>query len=213
MKKRHLIIACTVVALVLVVYAFVTQKQAKRNTDEQREESELQFAPGVEAVLQQKIQLVRELLAHPLVLRAVEASNATNSNISLQEIKRLDEAWRSAADHSDTVRPFETNEAARTLIEFQESHGEFSEIFITDRHGLNVAQTNKTSDFYQADEEWWQTAYANGRGTESHGPIEFDESAQTEAIALYVPVMHPETKTVVGVGKAIVSIVGIKLDL
>ena len=89
----------------------------------------------------------------------------------------------------------------------------FPEIFVVDTYGLNVGQTNKTTDFYQADEDWWVRSYNEGVGLAFHGPIEFDESAQKVAIALYVPIIDPATSRAIGVVKAIVGIAFIKSEL
>ncbi len=50
----------------------------------------------------------------------------------------------------------------------------FPEIFVTNKYGANVAQTQKTSDYYQADEEWWQVAKDKGLYV---GDVEYDKSA------------------------------------
>src|SRR3989304_4846078 len=36
--------------------------------------------------------------------------------------------------------------------------GEFAEIFVTESHGYTVAGSERTSDFVQSDEVWWQRA-------------------------------------------------------
>ena len=99
------------------------------------------------------------------------------------------------------------------LVEFQKEHPEFYEIFVTDKLGLNAAQTNETSDFYQADEDWWIGAYNGGEGREYHGILEFDESAQTEGISIYIPVHDPDTNEVIGISKAVLSVDAIKSEL
>lgn len=171
------------------------------------------FAPEVESVLDERISLARELMADPAIIAGVRQANAEYEGITLAEIERLDQRWRSAEGVDEFIEPFLTNEVARALLEFQEDHPGFSEIFVTGMHGLNVGQTNKTTDFYQADEDWWVESYNNGKGKSFHGPIEFDESAQAEAISLYVPVMDAETLEVLGVAKAVVGIAAIKLEL
>ena len=35
---------------------------------------------------------------------------------------------------------------------------------LTDAKGAVIAATNKTSDYFQADERWWEEAYNNGKG-------------------------------------------------
>lgn len=172
-----------------------------------------ELAPEVEAVLERHSALIAEVLRNPIIVEAIQRANIETKDLTLTEILERDQRWRVSQGVDDFVRPFLTNETARTLIEFQESHPGFSEIFVTDVRGLNVGQTNKTTDYYQADEDWWTYAYDGGRGKASHGSIEFDESSQAEAIALYVPVRDPATQKVIGVAKAVLSIAAIKAEL
>ena len=50
-----------------------------------------------------------------------------------------------------------------------------AEIFVTNKFGVNVAQTNKTTDYYQADEEWWQVAKRDGLFV---GDVSYEQSSQ-----------------------------------
>jgi len=50
----------------------------------------------------------------------------------------------------------------------------FSEIFLTNKYGAIVSATQKTTDYYQADEDWWQKANETGLYTED---LNYDESA------------------------------------
>ena len=104
------------------------------------------------------------------------------------------------------------NETAQILTVFQENNPEFPEIFVTDKVGLNVGQTNKTSDYYQADEDWWVKAYNNGTGKTYYGEIEYDESSKSESIALYNPVFNSQ-REVVGVFKAVLSLSALQREL
>ena len=70
-------------------------------------------------------------------------------------------------------------EAVEMLKEATARRESFVEIFITDRHGYNVAVSNPTSDFVQSDEDWWQRAWENGVDV---GEVELDESAGALAI-------------------------------
>lgn len=148
-----------------------------------------------------------------LIIAEVKKSNEDHRSITLEEIELLDQRWRRSDGMDSFIKPFLTNKVAQRVLSFQEENPGFSEIFVTDEHGLNVGQTNKTTDYYQADEDWWTGAYNAGVGKIFHGPIEFDESAQTEAISIYAPIMDPETERAVGVIKAVLSIAAIKVEL
>ena len=181
--------------------------------DETKEEMAV-FSKEVEDALDKKTDLVTKKIAEsPRIIRLVRESNIKNAGISLSEIKKLDERWMSTEGLDEFIRGFLTNEGSEILVEFQMVHDGYPEIFVTDAKGLNVALTNKTSDYYQADEEWWVRAYDEGRGKSFHGGIEYDESAMSEAIALYIPIMDPDTNKAIGVMKVIVDITAIKREL
>ena len=173
-----------------------------------------EFSIEVQTVLEQRTKRLTEtLIADPVVQQAVRKSNERNKALPLSEILRLDVKWQATEGTDDFIKSFLTNACAERLITFQEAYEGFSEIFIADARGLVVAETNKTSDYYQADEEWWVKAYDAERGHTFHGDIEYDQSAMAEAIAVYVPVMDAQTHHAIGVLKAIVDLTSIKREL
>jgi methyl-accepting chemotaxis protein len=90
----------------------------------------------------------------------------------------------------------------RSLESFQEG-SDLIEIFFTERHGLNVATTNITSDFVQSDEGWWTESMATGRFV---GPPEFDESAGVVAIELAARIDDPSSGRAEGVAKGVLRL-------
>ena len=70
------------------------------------------------------------------------------------------------------------------------------EVFVTDRYGAIVATSNRTSDYYQADENWWVQAYSDSAGATYIGSPEYDESSQTTAINMAVPVRNDKDEVV-----------------
>ena len=95
------------------------------------------------------------------------------------------------------------NEASRFVRKFNSITADFREILITDAMGRLVAASNKTSDYYQADERWWRYAYQEGQGNSFHGDIQFDESANVYGMEIAHPVRDPSSGEVMGVIKAI----------
>ncbi len=173
----------------------------------------VELSPEIERVLSKKIMTIENLARDPIIQSEVIDLNVKNKNLSEADIKALDDKWRASKGVDETVKPYLTNRIALKLLEFQEKNPGFPEIFVTDKYGLNAGQTNKTSDFYQADEQWWISAYEHGAGKSYHGEIEFDDSAQSEAISIYVPVKDIVTGAVLGVIKAVLSVTAIKAAL
>ncbi len=51
----------------------------------------------------------------------------------------------------------------------------YGEVFVTNKYGANIAQTGRTSDFRQDDEQWWQMARRKGMHV---GDVQYDNSAE-----------------------------------
>ena len=137
---------------------------------------------------------------------AAEASTAamTGTLESIQaEIDRLDQQWRAADagnnDDDPLVYSRLYNPVADRLRDFRTILPDNVEVFITDKYGALVAATNRTSDYNQADEEWWQASYNNGQGATYVGPLEYDESSKTYASNLAVPMYGADNKTIAGI--------------
>ncbi len=85
-------------------------------------------------------------------------------------IKTRDLEWTSVS--KDEVTPFmmqliesDTSKFLRKVIEEDKQKEQIfviSEIILTNSLGANVAQTGKTTDYDQSDEDWWQQAKING---------------------------------------------------
>lgn len=172
------------------------------------------LSKSVEDVLSKRIEFVKGTLSgDPVIVEAVRESNEKNRGLSLKEILKLDDRWRGTEGIDEFIKGYIANECSDALVEFQDEHDGYPEIFVADAKGLVVGATNKTSDLYQADEEWWVECYSDGKGKTAHGEIEYDESAMSEAIAVCVPVMDKETGRAIGVMKILVDITAIKMEL
>jgi len=78
----------------------------------------------------------------------------------------------------------------------------YPEIFVTNSYGANVGQTGRTSDYYQADEIWWQQAVAQGIYV---GPVEYDKSAGVSSVDIAVAITN-DVGVTIGVLKAVLDI-------
>lgn len=115
------------------------------------------------------------------------------------QLAELDRQWRAAGDNDPFVRSRIENEAAAELQEYRRTFPENVELLLTDRYGALVAATNRTSDYMQADEEWWQSAWYLGRGALYIGQPEYDESSQTYALNIAAPVYAQDTNELIGI--------------
>jgi hypothetical protein len=140
-------------------------------------------------------------LQDSVVLDAVQRANVRDRDITLAQIEELDREWRKPG--VEIARKLTDKDCNESLTLFQNTYGAFAEIFVTNVHGLNVCETNKTTDYYQADEDWWQRTFTSGISSRQSAP-EFDESAGVFAVPIYLPVRYPTSRAVIGVAKAVV---------
>jgi len=136
------------------------------------------------------------------------AREANETNVLSQtEIERLDRKWRDAdtANNNNDVLVARVlnNDLAGQLRQFQKQFPQHVEVFLTDRQGVNIAATNRTSDYYQADEEWWQAAYENDLFI---GQPEYDESSKVLSLTMATPVRMKESGEIVGILRTTVNL-------
>jgi len=101
----------------------------------------------------------------PEVIAAVQEQNAANSGVTPDQIEALDRQWRAERKVNggtlSNAKMF--NATSEFLKGFKTAaNGPIVEIFIMDDKGLNVAQTDPTSDYMQGDEDKWQKTFGAG---------------------------------------------------
>ena len=140
-------------------------------------------------------------LEQPAVRDALRKANGAHESLQLDEILNLDAKWQEAASGSAFVAGRVDEGCNAYLSRVMRVMPGFVEIFVTDRKGLVVCQTNKTTDYYQADEAWWIEAYDEGKGRAAHSALEYDQSAETYAVAVAVPVYEEGSRHLIGIAK------------
>jgi hypothetical protein len=123
----------------------------------------------------------------PVIVRAVKEQN--EKGMTLEEIKKMDEKWKAHAGIADYMQVLIDSECGKHLRDLQKNTNYFAEIFVMDSKGANVAMTDKTSDYWQGDEDKFQKSYNGGNGSLFIDEVEFDESAQAYLVQVSVPVV------------------------
>lgn len=199
----YVILGLIVLGGALYGYKMSMSGEDKEKMSEKEEKNE--FSPEIEKVLEDYNVALKQLAEDPVIVSAAQFASEQNKDLSESEIKTLDDEWRAMEGDDPHIQTFMTNEGAGRLLTFIDEYEGFPEIFFTDVHGLNVSLTNPTSDYYQADEEWWVDGYAGGVGKAYHGAIEYDESSESSSVSLYIPIYDVNSQ-VVGVMKAVLSL-------
>ena len=162
-------------------------------------------------ILQSEVSLLKGGLASSSIIRAAAAesnSSYTGSDPDIKaQILSLDTQWVAApASGNDLIYKVEHNSAAdqlRLAVKEDPLHAEY---ILTDRYGAAIATSDRSSDYYQADEEWWQAAWNNGQGTVYIGPPQLDASSNTLSVEIVVPVLGSDGGSPIGVIKVVYNI-------
>lgn len=144
---------------------------------------------------------VKAWISGPLVIDAIREQNARHAGLSQSDIDAMDRQWR--AETSAANRPMIDRTLANRLSRYlmqatNDQHGIVTEVFIMDNRGLNVGQSDVTSDFWQGDEAKWQETYLVGPDAMMIDDVELDESTQTFQSQLNMSITDPATGEVIG---------------
>jgi PAS domain S-box-containing protein len=146
-----------------------------------------------------KIEILEEYSMNKQFLTEVIRSNQEFDKMKNMRsyISRKESEWTSypREEISPFMKKIINSELSGKLREktefFEDRYGYrvFGEIFATNKHGVNIAQTGKTTDYRQDDEEWWQVTKRDGLYL---GDVRYDSSADMYSIAMGVRINDRE---------------------
>jgi methyl-accepting chemotaxis protein len=137
------------------------------------------------------------LATSPQVIAAVRAASADAEARGLPslDVPTLERLFARA-------RQLGTDPALRAFITNYTQVSDFAELFFTERRGLIVAASGPTSDFVQADEEWWRQALSRGA---YESQVQHDSSAGVASLEFDVAIRGPDGGRPLGVLKAVLA--------
>nr|WP_314095123.1 hypothetical protein [uncultured Shinella sp.] len=151
---------------------------------------------------------IRPWLTEPAIVNAVIAQNAGHARLNQAEIQDLDARWRT--ELSSTKRPLIDAMLSNPLSLYlkgrqRAAEGLITEIFVMDNRGLNVGQSDITSDYWQGDEAKWLKSF--GAGLVFIEAAARDESTQLMQSQASLPIRDPKSGEIIGA-----ITVGVNLD-
>ena len=144
---------------------------------------------------------VKQWISDDTVVQAVKAQNAKHAGLSQADIDNMDKDWRAqtGASSKPMIDAVLSNAVSQYLKQQQEAAGGLvTEIFVMDNRGLNVGQSDVTSDYWQGDEAKWQKTYQAGANGLFIDEVEMDESTQTFQSQVSMSIVDPATGEVIG---------------
>ncbi len=157
----------------------------------------------LQEVLKPRIDGLMFLTKNAMILDAIREQNRADA--SLEAIQKIDEEWK--AGKSPLIEELQNNKVGAFLknIIVQQSDV-YTEAFVTDAKGANVAAYPATSDYWQGDEDKFIKAFAGGKGEVFIGDVEEDESTKQTAVQISVPMLY--NKEAIGV-----LVIGVKVSV
>lgn len=146
-------------------------------------------------------QTVAEWVKNPAIISAIKAQNAKNAGLSEAEIIALDKKWRAEtkASSKPLIDGVLANDVSKALKGYKSKNGDVvTEVFVMDNKGLNVGQSDVTSDYWQGDEAKWKKSYKVGPDAIFVDDVEKDESTQTLQSQVSMAIKDPATGEVIG---------------
>ncbi len=121
--------------------------------------------PGKELLTPDFIASIRDFVDQDIVRLSILNQNEKYKDVTPNDITRLDAQWveEREADSKPLISATLSNPLSAYLTRIQaHSKGLYTEIFVMDKNGLNVGQSNISSDYWQGDEAKFQKTYPVG---------------------------------------------------
>lgn len=140
----------------------------------------------------------------PAVIEAIKAQNAETGGYDQAKIDELDQQWRSEVGSGGALVDAKLNSDVSAYLKKvkDEQQGMVTELFVMDAKGLNVGQSDPTSDYWQGDEAKFQKTFGAGADAVFVDEVEQDESTQTLQSQASFTIMDPETGEPIGAATA-----------
>ena len=201
--RQSFLVTGAAVALVLVTgFALLSSRSASRIVERQANARGQDLATHVAALLdlylRERRREAEALAGAPAVVRAaLEASQAAMRQrlpqLDIPTLERMFNQRRELGGDPDLG----------AYLRGYGQHSDFAEVFFTESHGYNVLASDRTSDFVQSDEGWWQQAVKTGA---YEGPPRYDSSAAAVSLEYDIAIRAPRVARPVGVLKAVFAL-------
>jgi signal transduction histidine kinase/DNA-binding NarL/FixJ family response regulator/HPt (histidine-containing phosphotransfer) domain-containing protein len=204
------------IASLVVCVGFVSIKTSQRVLHERIGQASSALANeiicNVDKTIYTRIEMFQEYVQSLPVQRALSESNRAFDAVSdvSVAIDQQDRDWIAAGpeETTDFMLGIINNALSQDLRGKAQFYNRrchykvFGELFVTNKYGVNVAQTGKTSDYCQADERWWQQARQQGLYM---GRVAYDDSADVYSTDICLRIDDPKGDFL-GVAKVVLNV-------
>jgi HAMP domain-containing protein len=150
-----------------------------------------ELAGTLESGVRQKFeQVISWVVASPLhSLAAAESA----PSLSMEQVQQIDSQWSASGRTNEVQQAILSNPLSAYMRAFQRVNPGLAEMQMTDRYGRLIGATGPTTDYWQADEDWWTTASTLPSGDGKTEGLLCDKSAGVLVIEMAFPVYSLES--------------------
>ena len=198
-----LLVSLPILILGVALVLTIGQARLRDSYGRHLEDVARQTASAVDAYVFRRLVDVSAVGRSPDLRR--EAALASAQPLQMADVQALDKAWIAREATKERATLLRTP-ASRYLADLVAHDRVYHELLLTDRHGRLVAASGETSDYYQADEDWWTSAAGGDRSPGvSLTDVRWDDSSRAYAVEIAVPVYEPDSEVFAGLLKAVVD--------
>jgi K+-sensing histidine kinase KdpD len=133
-----------------------------------------------------------------VIIQAVNEANKKYASRTLDQVKAADKEWIESKEITTFMKELMENKSAVLLKDkIKKSQNLYAEIFTTDFQGCIVGETERSSDYWQGDEDKFIKTYGAG-GKIFIDKIKYDESSKTSSMQISLPLYDAKAKKMIG---------------
>ena len=202
LRQSFLVSGAGAAVLLVIFVAWIASNRIgavlEQQADERGHDVATRAAAVVTQYLKERRREVAALANQPQLVAAVQAAgqSVVARGLDRTPIPDLERAFNAS-------RQLGADPVLRDYLRAYPATSDFTEVIVTESHGLNVVASERPSDFVQRAQAWWQHAISEGR---FEGQAGFDSSANAAAIELDLAIRSPRVRQPLGVIKAVVAL-------
>ena len=138
----------------------------------------------------------------PIIIEAVRTANAEHGHLTEAQRHDLEIAWEAeiVAGGGPLSDRIEHNTASAFLRDrHDETEAIVTEIFVMDKSGLNVAESEVTAEYWHAEDERWALTVGDRSGNIHISDVHLEEGGHVYQSQLSVPIKDPVSGALIGV--------------
>ena len=144
---------------------------------------------------------------HPLVVTEAAKLPPIPDGEMEKAMEPIEQRWPALEKSDPLLGGILENPLSVRMRIFQKVNPIFAEALMTDAQGRLIAATDKTTDYWQADEAWWQRAVSLGTHRAAVEGVHYDASARVYSLDVALPIRNWQKpgQPPVGVIKGVVN--------